>query len=96
MAASRSDNAEQRLREALTARAAQVRPAAPSYRQVSGTWRQRERKRRLILAILTALIFTAADAVGLWALNHANTESHVIFSGPSPTGPSGVGHIGQP
>jgi hypothetical protein len=92
---SRSDHAEQRLREALAARASRVRPATPPYRQVSASWRRRERKRRLILAILTAAVFTAADAVGLWALNHANTESHVIFSDPT-GGRGAINRISQP
>lgn len=69
----------------------------PGYRQVSALWKRRERKRRLILALLTAAIFAAADAVGLWALNQANPESHVIFSVPSAPSPSHtVTRIGQP
>jgi hypothetical protein len=92
---SRSDHAEQRLREALAARAARVRPDTPAYPQVSASWRRRERKRRLVLAILTAAIFTAADAVGLWALNQANTGSHIIFSDPT-GGQVDVNRIGQP
>jgi hypothetical protein len=91
----RPELAEQRLREALGARASQVRPAAPAYRQVSAIWRRRERKRRLILAVLTALIFAAADAAGLWALNQANTESHIIFSDPNGTSDT-IGRVGQP
>jgi hypothetical protein len=79
----------------LSARAVQVRPDTPAYRQVSTTWRRRERKRRLILAILTALIFATADAVGLWALNHANADSHIIFSDPT-GGQTPLGRIGQP
>lgn len=92
---SRSDHAEQLLREALGTRASRLQPPARSYRHASATWRRRERNRRLILAILTALIFTAADAVGLWALNHANTDSHVIFSDHT-GGQSTLGHLGQP
>jgi hypothetical protein len=92
---SRSDHAEQRLREALAARAARVRPPTPAYRQVSAGWRRRDRKRRLVLAILTAVIFTAADAVGLWALNQANTGSHIIFSDPT-GGQADINRIGQP
>jgi hypothetical protein len=72
-----------------------VRPSAPAYPRLSATWRWRERKRRLILAILTALVFTAADAVGLWALNHANAQSHVIFSNPT-GGENTTNRISQP
>ena len=90
-----SDHAERLLREALGTRASQLQPPARSYRQASATWRRRERKRRLILAILTALVFAAADAAGLWALNHANTDSHVIFSDHT-DGQETVSHLGQP
>lgn len=74
-----------------------MQPEAPGYRQVSASWKRRERKRRLILAVLTATIFAAADAVGLWALNQANPESHVIFSVPTAPAPiHQIPRIGQP
>lgn len=96
ISASRPD-AEARLRDALSARAEQVQNEPPGYRQVSAAWTRRERKRRMILAILVAAIFAAADAVGLWALNQANPESHVIFSTPTAPAPSHqLTRIGQP
>lgn len=95
MAIDQADRAEQRLREALRARADQVSPAPPSYRGASAEWRRRERKRRLILAILAALVFTAADGIALWALNHADTDSHIIFSDPNPA-QRPIGGVGQP
>jgi hypothetical protein len=93
--ASPIDQTEQRLRAALGARASRVRPPTLTYRQVSQTWRRRERKRRLILAILATLIFTAADAIGLWALNQANPESHIVFSDPT-SGHTAITRVGQP
>jgi hypothetical protein len=96
IAGSRSDSAEHRLREALGARAEQVRPVAPAYRRVSAGWRRREHKRRLILAVLAAMIFAAADAIGLWALNQARVDSHVIFSETTHPRPGTIAGVGQP
>lgn len=59
-------------------------------------WKRRERKRRLIIAILIAMIFTTADAIGLWALNQADPGTHIIFSDPSPTPDHPPGRLGQP
>ncbi len=88
---------EERLRAALGAAAAGVRPDPAAYRRASASWRRRERRRRLVLAVLAAVVFTAADAVGLWALSQADPNTHVIFSdaGPVP-GPDAVERIGQP
>jgi hypothetical protein len=74
---------EEQLRAALDAVASDVRPPANAYRRVRSEWRRRERRRRLILAILIAVVFAVADAIGLWALNQAHTDSPVIFNGPS-------------
>jgi hypothetical protein len=95
MAVDQTDRAEEQLRAALHARAAQVSATPPAYGKVSAVWRRRERKRRLILAILAALVFTTADGVALWALNHANTDSHIIFSDPKPA-ERPIGGLTQP
>jgi len=52
---------------------------------------------RTRVAVLAAVVFAAADAVGLWALSRADPNTHVIFSdaGPVP-GPDAVERIGQP
>jgi hypothetical protein len=89
---------DERLRDAFDALAVGVRADPGAYRRASAGWRRRERRRRLVLAIVAALVFTAADAVGLWALSHADPNTHVIFSDPAhrPAEPGGVDRIGQP
>ena len=89
---------DERLREAFDALATGVRADPGAYRRASAQWRRRERRRRLVLAILAALVFTAADAVGLWALSQADPNTHVIFSDPvqRPVEPGPVDRIGQP
>jgi hypothetical protein len=76
---------EERLRQALDAVAGGVHPPPHAYRQVRQEWHRRERRRRLILAILIALVFAVADAIGLWALNQTHVDSPVIFNGPAST-----------
>jgi hypothetical protein len=90
--------ADERLREAFDALAAGVTADPAAYRRASAGWRRRDRRRRLVLAILAALVFTAADAVGLWALSQADPNTHVIFSDPEhrPATPGQVDRIGQP
>ncbi|HLU54544.1 MAG TPA: hypothetical protein VKZ81_03705 [Pseudonocardia sp.] len=90
--------ADERLREALDALASGVRVDPDAYRRASAGWRRRYRRRRLVLAILAALVFAAADAVGLWALSQADPNTHVIFSDPAhrPEAPAQVDRIGQP
>jgi hypothetical protein len=89
---------DERLREAFDALAAGVRADPTAYRRVSAGWRRRYRRRRLVLAILAAVVFTAADAVGLWALSQADPNTHVIFSDPAhlPVAPWQMDRIGQP
>jgi hypothetical protein len=92
-----SNTAEDRLREALDALATGVTADPDAYRRVSAEWRRRERRRRLVLAILVAVVFAAADAVGLWALNRADPGSHIIFDEPAPVRQdSPVERVGQP
>jgi hypothetical protein len=77
--------AEDRLRDALDALATGVTADPGAYRKVRAEWRRRERRRRLVLAILVAVVFAVADLVGLWALNRADSGSHIIFDEPAPT-----------
>ncbi|GAB3137333.1 hypothetical protein GCM10027290_02890 [Micromonospora sonneratiae] len=78
---------EQRLREALDAVANNVHAAPDAYQQVRREWHRRERRRRLILAILIAVVFAIADAIGLWALNQTRVDAPVIFNGPGSVQP---------
>lgn len=73
---------EEALRQTLSALATGIQATPPSYRQAQGQWQRRYRRRRLILAILIAVVFVVADAIGLWALNHTGRGSNVIFDGP--------------
>ncbi|MGA5449220.1 hypothetical protein ACPCVO_21455 [Streptomyces umbrinus] len=75
------DRTEQELREALEALAGGVHPAPDAYRTARGDWLRRERRRRLVLAVLIAVVFTLATLIGLWVLNQAPSEPGVIFSG---------------
>jgi len=94
---SSSGTAEDQLRDALDALATGVNADPDAYRRVSAEWRRRERKRRLVLAILVALVFAVADGVGLWALNRADSGSHIIFDDPAPQDQHRpVERVGQP
>ena len=73
---------EERLREVLDALATQVQPPPGAYERVQREWRRRARRRKLILAILAAVVFTSADAAGLWALNQGHDRPHVIVNTP--------------
>lgn len=81
---SRRANTEDQLRDALDALASGVRPAPNAYGRVRHAWRRRERRRRLILAILVTLVFAIADAIGLLALNQSQDGPPVIFNDPTP------------
>lgn len=49
------------------------------------------------LAVLIAVVFLAADAIALWALNQTSPDTPVIFSDPNlPASTTPVVRIGQP
>ncbi|WP_239149327.1 hypothetical protein [Streptomyces sp. SID12501] len=77
------DRTERQLRAALETLAGGVSAAASpdAYRTARGDWLRRERRRRLVLAVLITVVFTLAVLIGLWVLNHAPTDPGVIFSG---------------
>ncbi|MGW0709769.1 hypothetical protein ACWD4G_28075 [Streptomyces sp. NPDC002643] len=75
------DRTERELREALAALAGGVHAAPDAYRAARGDWLRRERRRRLILAVLIMIVFTLATLIGLWVLNQTPSEPGVIFSG---------------
>ncbi|MFJ8613724.1 hypothetical protein ACIRH0_42105 [Streptomyces sp. NPDC093675] len=75
---------EQELCEALTALAGGVHAQPDAFRSARNEWRRRERRRRLVLAVLVAVIFTLATLIGLWVLNQAPANSDGIFSSAHP------------
>jgi ferric-dicitrate binding protein FerR (iron transport regulator) len=77
------DDMERRLRETLDTLASGVHPAQPAreaYRSARGDWLRRERRRRIVLAVLVAVVFALAVAIGLWVLNQAPTGTGAIFT----------------
>lgn len=90
------DNTEQLLRDALAPLIADAQRDPDAARQVIARWKRRERKRRLVIATLIAVIFTTADAIGLWALNRADPGTHIIFSDSPTVQHDPVGRLGQP
>ncbi|GKQ38352.1 hypothetical protein [Streptomyces sp. A012304] len=82
------DRTERELRAALEALADGVRPAPDAYRTARGEWLRRERRRRLVLAVLIAVVFALATLIGLWVLNQAPAEPGVIFSGTGQAPPA--------
>jgi ferric-dicitrate binding protein FerR (iron transport regulator) len=75
------DRTEQELREALAALADGVQPPPDAYRTARGEWLRRERRRRLVLAVLITVVFALATLIGLWVLNQTPSDPGVIFSG---------------
>jgi hypothetical protein len=75
------ERTERELAEALAALADGVHAAPDAYRTARGDWLRRERRRRLVLAVLVLLVFALATLMGLWVLNQAPSGSGVIFSG---------------
>lgn len=74
------DNTEKQLQDALEALAGEVHAAPDAYRTARGDWLRRERKRRLVLAVLIAVIFALAILIGLWVLNQAPSQPGAIFN----------------
>ncbi|AKH82824.1 hypothetical protein AA958_11930 [Streptomyces sp. CNQ-509] len=81
-----SPGTEEQLRDALEAFAEGVRPTPGAYRVAHGDWQRRERRRRLVLAVLIAVVFTLATLIGLWVLNQAPSRPGVIFDDGVSTG----------
>ncbi|NUU22924.1 MAG: hypothetical protein HOV68_15645 [Streptomycetaceae bacterium] len=76
---------EHLLRETLETLAAEVHAAPDAYRTARGDWLRRERRRRMILAILVTLVFAVATVIGLLVLNQAPSDPGVIFNDPPPS-----------
>jgi hypothetical protein len=75
-----SRDTERELQEALATLAGGVHAAPDAYRTARGEWLRRERRRRLVLAVLIAVVFALATLIGLWVLNQTPADPGVIFS----------------
>ncbi|MER5184258.1 hypothetical protein ABT009_39005 [Streptomyces sp. NPDC002896] len=82
---------ELELQAALEALAGGVQAAPDAYRTARGDWLRRERRRRLVLAVLITVVFALATLIGLWVLNQAPSDPGVIFSGARTAAQSAVG-----
>lgn len=88
---------EERLRDVLDALAEGVHASPGAYRAVQAEWRRRERRRRLLVGVLAALVIAVADGVGLWALNQARPDTSIIFDEREATSPGEPAPgVGQP
>ncbi|WP_185930912.1 MULTISPECIES: hypothetical protein [unclassified Streptomyces] len=76
-----TERTERELRDALQALAGGVLPDPDAYRTARGEWLRRERRRRLVLTVLVAVVFALATLIGLWVLNQAPSDPGVIFNG---------------
>ncbi|MDT6987999.1 hypothetical protein ACFSUJ_07270 [Streptomyces lusitanus] len=75
------ERTERELADALHALAGGVLPDPDAYRTARREWLRRERRRRLVLTVLVAVVFTLATLIGLWVLNRTPAEPGVIYSG---------------
>ncbi|MGI5241788.1 hypothetical protein [Dactylosporangium sp. CA-139066] len=89
--------AEEQLRDVFDALATSIHGASDRYPAALADWRRRERRRRIVLAILAAVIFAVADIIGLWALSRADVNIHIIFDDrPGSSTEAPRGGIGPP
>lgn len=84
------------LRDLFETLATPVHGAPNRYPKALSQWRRRERRRKLIVAILAAVVFALADFIGLWALSNANVDTHLIFDDRPGATDSPNGRIGPP
>jgi hypothetical protein len=93
----RSPAVEDELRDVLGTLAATVKaPSEDPYPRALAQWRRRERRRRLVVAIVAAVVFALADAIGLWALNQAQPDHHIIFNDTGRVEQGPIGRVGHP
>jgi hypothetical protein len=84
------------LRDVFDALTITVRGKPDSYPKALAGWRRRERRRRLVVAILATVIFALADIIGLWALSNADVDTHIIFNDKPGITETPRGGIGPP
>jgi hypothetical protein len=88
--------AADQLRAVFDALTSSVQGTPDGYPKALAQWRRRERRRRLVLAILAAVVFALANAIGLWALSNASADTHIIFNDRPGSTQSPRGGIGPP
>ena len=84
------------LRDVFDALTSSVQGTPNGYPKALAQWRRRERRRRLTVAILAAIIFALADIIGLWALSNASVDTHIIFNDTPGVTQTPNGGIGPP
>ena len=70
--------AEERLADALSTLAQGVDTSPDAYDAAQATWQKRERRRRLVAAVLAVAVIAGADGAALWALSHGDPEAHLV------------------
>jgi hypothetical protein len=88
--------AEDQLRDVFDALTTSVHGSPSHYPKALAQWRRRERRRRLLVAILAAIVFAVADIIGLWALGKAGVGTHIIFNDRPGITQTPRGGIGPP
>lgn len=88
--------AAEQLRDVFDVLTASVHGTPNRYPTALADWRRRERRRRLVVAILAAVIFALADIIGLWALSNADVDTHIIFDDRPGVVETPKGGIGPP
>jgi len=84
------------LRDVFDALTTTVRGAPDEYPKALAQWRRRERRRRLVVAVLATVIFALANIIGLWALSGADVDTHIIFNDRPGVTETPRGGIGPP
>ncbi|WP_109509084.1 hypothetical protein [Nocardioides speluncae] len=75
-------NTEERLTEALDSLAGQVGSSAGAFPRVQAEWRRRERRRRLVGAVLAVVVVATSNGVALWALGDGSADTHIVDRSP--------------
>ena len=70
---------EQMLREALDVIAGAVTAPPGAYRSARREWLRRERRRKVVLTVVIAVVFAVATLVGLWVLNDSSSHPHPVY-----------------
>lgn len=75
-------NTEQRLSETLDTLAGQVGSSTGAFPRARAEWRRRERRRRLVGAVLAVTVVATANGAALWALSDGSADTHIVDQSP--------------